>query len=64
MPTSAVATGQQWRPRGDATPWVVVSLAEDGTVGLSGPGPCRGMKWIQDEEFFRDWEQVPKSESF
>ena len=58
----AVATGEVWRPKGDGdsphATWMVVSISENGLIGLSGPGPCRSYKTMLDEEFLRDWERV------
>lgn len=28
-------------------------------VGLSGPGPCRGIKYVSLDELEADWERVP-----
>ena len=56
-----IATGQKWAPKKDGEPsssWGVVSISEDGLVGLSGPGPCRSYQTVQDDVLLKDWELV------
>lgn len=58
-PNEIVATGQNWREKATkSATWHVVSISEGGLIGLSGPGPCRSYRTVQDEEFLRDWEHV------
>ena len=64
--TQTIATGQHWREReedGDPSTfatWCVVSISVDGggIIGLSGPGPCRSYRTIEDTVLLRDWELV------
>lgn len=52
-----IEQGQKWRPVGDAMWWTVVSLSKN-QVGLSGPGPCRGMRYESRADLLdpRNWE--------
>jgi hypothetical protein len=51
-----LATGQRWCPKAGGSWWTVVALSFDGQVTLSGPGPCRSVKYVKDEELFEDWK--------
>ena len=58
-----IATGQNWAEKREdelSCSWRVVSISEDGLVGLSGPGPCRSYKTIQDDVLLSDWELVTR----
>jgi hypothetical protein len=59
-----IATSQNWAPKREdgepSSPWRVVSISEDGLVGLSGPGPCRSYKTVQDDVLLSDWELVTR----
>ena len=43
--------------REDGSTWRIVSVEED-EIGLSGPGPCRSMRYVDQEEFEEFWEEV------
>jgi len=54
-----VASSQRWRKKGETVFWTVVSISSDQqTIGLSGPGPCRGMRYVTPDDLESDWEQV------
>jgi len=38
--------------------WRIVGLPSDGSVELSGPGPCRSIKSVMRDDFNRGWEIV------
>lgn len=52
---TTVATGQNWVPKKGGISWRIVGLSPDGTVALSGPGPCRMMKHISVDELEVEW---------
>jgi hypothetical protein len=52
---TVVATGQRWALRNGGASYAVVAIGEDGTVALSGPGPCRMMKYLSVDELERDF---------
>lgn len=58
----AIASGQRWREKGEEkgkVTWMIVSISSDQrTIGLTGPGPCRSMKYVTPEELEEGWEQV------
>ncbi len=55
-----IATGQVWKEKTAhaSETWVVVSISENGLIGLSGPGPCRAYETVVDDVLLRDWERV------
>lgn len=55
-----IATGQTWKEKSaeSSATWVVVSISENGLIGLSGPGPCRAYETVLDDVLLRDWELV------
>lgn len=59
MTTQAITHGQTWRltAEPESPTWTVVGL-RGGQVSLSGPGPCRGMKTVELEEFKREWQRI------
>jgi hypothetical protein len=49
--------GQVWKPKGDRSTWYVATISPE-KVGMSGPGPCRGMTYVDVDELLNDWEFV------
>ena len=43
-------------PDGSCT-WRVISL--DGAIGLTGPGPCRSIKYIEPKVLVNEWKRQP-----
>jgi hypothetical protein len=40
--------------------WCIVSYnVHRKQVGLSGPGPCRGMQYVTVEKLMAEWQRVP-----
>jgi len=58
---TAVATEQRWAPKAGGLSWLVVALSPDGTIALTGPGPCRLMKYISIDELEEKFKLVSKS---
>lgn len=70
---TVIAPGQRWRtkqPEGSnwrvvamsRSNWRVVSISPDGLISLTGPGPCRMMKYIAADDLEQDFELVPDDE--
>lgn len=58
MTDTVVATDQRWASKKGGPAWRVVSIAEDGTIALTGPGPCRQMKYLSVDDLERDYQVV------
>jgi hypothetical protein len=59
--SQVIEHGQRWKPKGEHVTWYVATISLD-TIGMSGPGPCRGMTYVDVDELLNDWEFVsPKA---
>lgn len=61
MKNQTIEHGQRWKPKGEHVTWYVATISLD-KIGMSGPGPCRSMHYVDVDELLRDWEFVSSRE--
>lgn len=60
-----IISGQRWYENDASSDawWTVMSISENGMIGLTGPTICRAYRYITDDEFLKTWtlcEQQPE----
>lgn len=60
---TVIAPKQRWRTKQTTgASWLVISISPDGMIALTGPGPCRMMKYITADDLEQDFDLVPSDE--
>lgn len=55
--TPEPAVEQRWRHRDQGSSWRIINVKNQ-EITLTGPGPCRSVKYIPKEEFLAEWMPV------